>query len=280
LISRLTGHENGVTACAVSPDGRYVISASADSTVKIWSLLSGLELATLRGDGLPVRGCAVTPGGTLLFTVGDGRALRTWDLRTGRELREEPRRGARTCAVSPDGSFVVSDDEKTLVLWDLGSGGTRILAGHADEINDCAVSPDGAFVLSASSDRTLKLWDARTGRTVATLPLPAGAYSAALHPYRPLAMCGDATGNLNVLELVGVAYGPLIVTAGWQEESLVAQCPRCRETFPAGEEMLGRPTACGGCGAQLRLNPFALGEPRAGPAAPTWKRFLARMGRA
>ena len=30
-------------------------------------------------------------------------------------------------------------------------------------VNGCAVSPDGSYIVSASSDRTLKVWDALTG---------------------------------------------------------------------------------------------------------------------
>ena len=45
----LRQHLTGVLACAVTPDGRYVVSASADRTLKVWDLASGRELATLQG---------------------------------------------------------------------------------------------------------------------------------------------------------------------------------------------------------------------------------------
>jgi len=40
MAATLQGHTDGVFACAVTPDGRYTISASADKTLKIWALAS------------------------------------------------------------------------------------------------------------------------------------------------------------------------------------------------------------------------------------------------
>ena len=69
-LATLEGHADWVTACAVTPDGRRVVSASADNTLKVWDLETGRALATLeghaagvhrvRGDaGRPARGLGV-----------------------------------------------------------------------------------------------------------------------------------------------------------------------------------------------------------------------------
>jgi WD40 repeat protein len=36
LERTLDGHAGGITACAVTPDGRRVVSASRDRTLKVW----------------------------------------------------------------------------------------------------------------------------------------------------------------------------------------------------------------------------------------------------
>jgi WD40 repeat protein len=51
-------------------------------------------------------------------------------------------------------------------------GPTRVLAtlhGHADRVNACTVTPDGERVVSASNDRTLKVWDLDGSRALAVL---------------------------------------------------------------------------------------------------------------
>jgi WD40 repeat protein len=40
-MATLEGHALGVTACAVTPDGRRVVSASEDQTLKVWDLETG-----------------------------------------------------------------------------------------------------------------------------------------------------------------------------------------------------------------------------------------------
>jgi WD40 repeat protein len=45
----------------------------------------------------------------------------------------------------------------------------RTLGGHWDEVRGCAISPDGDYIVSASRDRTLKVWDVHTGEERRTL---------------------------------------------------------------------------------------------------------------
>src|SRR5207237_710633 len=45
----------------------------------------------------------------------------------------------------------------------------RALQGHRGFVTSCAVSPQGDWLVSASHDKTLKLWDSRTGAELRTL---------------------------------------------------------------------------------------------------------------
>ena len=47
--------------CVVSPDGGWVVSASADATLRVWEVASGRVVRVLSGDERPVFGCAVSP---------------------------------------------------------------------------------------------------------------------------------------------------------------------------------------------------------------------------
>ena len=69
------------------------------------------------------------------------------------------------CAISPDGSFVVSSSrDETLKIWDTITGlELRTLRGHKDWVTDCAISPNGSTIISASQDGTIRLWDVATG---------------------------------------------------------------------------------------------------------------------
>ena len=70
----------------MTPDGRRVVSASADKTLKVWDLETGRELATLEGHAACVTACAVTPDGRRVVSASGDETLKVWDLETGREL--------------------------------------------------------------------------------------------------------------------------------------------------------------------------------------------------
>jgi WD40 repeat protein len=71
-LRTLTGHAGTVTTVAVTPDGRRVVSASADRTLKVWGLESGKLVATFSGDG-EIAACAVAPDGTIVAGEASGR---------------------------------------------------------------------------------------------------------------------------------------------------------------------------------------------------------------
>jgi WD40 repeat protein len=182
LVRDLVGHARWVTACAVTPDGRRVVSASWDHTLKVWDLASGRVEATLEGHTDCVAACAVTPDGRRVVSASADKTLKLWDLASGRvEATLEGHAGGVTaCAVTPDGRRVVSaSEDHTLMVWDLASGRVEAtLEVHAGRVTACAVTSDGRRVVSVSADKTLKLWDLASRRVEATLEVDASWVTA------------------------------------------------------------------------------------------------------
>jgi len=58
LIRTLEDHTGSVSACAFSPDGRFIVSASYDRTLRVWETATGQMLRTLEGHTDEVRACA------------------------------------------------------------------------------------------------------------------------------------------------------------------------------------------------------------------------------
>lgn len=161
---RPAGHLASVWSCAISPDGRRVLSASADQTLKLWDVETGEELRTLSGHTATVEGCAFSPGGALAASAGADGTLRIWDSASGAtRIVIEPKAGALTaCTFTPCGTWIVcACNDGTLRTYDVEGGNEHaVYVGHTDIVNDCAVSTDGGVLVSASMDATLKLWDA------------------------------------------------------------------------------------------------------------------------
>ena len=99
-----------------------------------------------------------------------------------------------------------------------------------------------------------------TGEERATIPLLGAVRCVALHPRQPFAACGDEGGGIYLIDLAGIEYGPIIVTAtdlckgaGYQ-----LRCPFCNRYSDLGEDWLGTVQRCPqeGCGKPLKVNPF------------------------
>jgi WD40 repeat protein len=173
LLRNLAGHNGYVTACAVTPDGRHVVSASIDHTLRVWEIANGRAVATLQGHTYWVNACAVTPDGRHVVSASQDKTLKVWELASGRTIAtlQGHTEAVTACAVTPDGRYVVSaSHDKTLKVWELASRRTiATLQGHTAWVNACAVTPDGRHVVSASQDKTLKVWELEGGRGVASL---------------------------------------------------------------------------------------------------------------
>lgn len=162
-IRDFDGHEDVVTCLAVFGGGRYLLSGSKDTTLKMWNADSGECLRTLRGHRGNIHALAVTPDGRYALSGGVDNLLHMWDLQAGTCLRElEGHRDTiHAIAVTPDGQFALTGGEEfALRLWDLRSGQVlRELEGHTDGVTALVISDDGRYALSGGYDKTLKLWE-------------------------------------------------------------------------------------------------------------------------
>jgi WD40 repeat protein len=184
-VLRSFAHHGAVNSAALSPDGKLVLTASADGSARLSDRRTGKRAALLR-HGSGVNEAAFSPDGRLVVTVGADATAKVWDKLTGNPKPLATFKGhtalVNTGAFSPDGKVIVTaSDDGTARLWTVHPvKSIAILHGHTGHVNRAAFSRDGSLVVTASDDGTARLWDRRTGRPVALIrPGGAGAVLAA-----------------------------------------------------------------------------------------------------
>jgi WD40 repeat protein len=181
-IAECRGHTSKVLRVAFRPDGARLATTSADGSVRQWDAATGgqAEPPFDRHIG-EVLSVAYSPDGKWIASGGTDHTVRLWRA-TGREeiaVLHGHTGAVYEVAFTPDGRRVVSVSQRqghswagddTLGVWEVDArAGLPVLRGHTSYVYPVAFSPDGRRIASGSWDRTLRLWDARTGEARAVL---------------------------------------------------------------------------------------------------------------
>ncbi|KAG6032468.1 hypothetical protein E4U19_007455 [Claviceps sp. Clav32 group G5] len=184
-VLALHGHTGPVSQVRISPNGKFIASASADGSVKLWDAATGTHIDTLVGHMAGVSCLAWTPDSNMLASGSDDKAIRLWDRVTGRPKTTTRKSGAghgtaalrghhnyiHCLAFSPKGNVLASGSyDEAVFLWDVRAGRLmRSLPAHSDPVSGIDFCRDGTLVASCSTDGLIRVWDASTGQCLRTL---------------------------------------------------------------------------------------------------------------
>jgi WD40 repeat protein len=198
----------GITTAIFSPDGRLVVTASADDTARVWNLQDPAPLAILRHPDGNVVSAAFSADGTRLVTSTEGSSAPVWVVGTWERdvALIGPLNPATSASFNPSRRFVVvSSRDRNAHIFNADSGlRLAILTGHAESVNVASFSADGRWLVTASDDGSARIWDPGVEDLLQTVGTTSDAAvrRVALHPNGRLAISAEANGTARIVDVL------------------------------------------------------------------------------
>ena len=162
----LGGGAHAPSSISFSADGKHVVAGYPVGDVRIWDLGTGAytelpghkiaSVATYSANGAYVVSASL---------AGPDVPIRLWDVKRRRSQRIRSPQGERyAVAVDESGRriAIATLDQDTVIQAPDGRNRVK-LRGHQREVTALAFSPDGMHLVSASEDKTARIWSAADG---------------------------------------------------------------------------------------------------------------------
>ena len=117
----LQGHIDEISAILITSDNKYIISASRDSTIRIWFFEDSSQVAVLKGHAMDILSLAITN----------------------------------------DNKFIISGSmDTTIIIWSLPDRKqVSVLHGHTRPVYSVRLTSDNKYIISTGSDWYIRIWD-------------------------------------------------------------------------------------------------------------------------
>lgn len=153
-VQQINAHEGRITQLLFSKDGKMLVSASIDGTIKIWDPSTAKLIKALEGHKASVEKIMFNPDHKILASISL---------------------------------------DKTIILWDLTTFTQKVeLTGHQDWLTDFAFTSEGETLITSSLDKTIREWDLKTNNSKIVFEYHNPLHFLALHPnQKTLITAGD-----------------------------------------------------------------------------------------
>jgi WD40 repeat protein len=222
-----------IRSLAFSPNNLTLAGACQDKSLLAWNVAYNPgqavpaefgKLVATYAHAAAVTDVAFAPDSIQFYSSGQDKTIKAWRFASDAPIKSfaHPNRVDAVAFNSANTLLVTGCPDGNLRIWDVAKGQpTRTIAAHLamnqpSPIYSVAWSPDDKQILSASYDRSLKLWDANSGALVRELkPYKEKDFEKG---HRDAVYCGAfspdgktiASGSYRTIKLWNVADGNLL----------------------------------------------------------------------
>lgn len=202
---------------ALSADGSTLLAADVEGTVRVWDIVTRVELCCLDVGGRVVS-AALSADGRWGVCRSKSGTLRAFETAGGRIVLDAAVDSSSQggCALSAEGRLLLATLDKKLCLWDLKEAGLpRTWLAHDHYSTCCALSSDGTRTLSASDDGMALFCDAATGVELQRFKHGSEIFGCALSAQGDLAVTAGGEGAMLWDTRTGAKLRSLVGHVGW-----------------------------------------------------------------
>ena len=196
LLRTLKPHTTPVVVLAVDQTSTLLATGASDGVVKVWDILGGYVTHTFRGPNVLISAlhffevvASNRDGDSLISSQNRKKDRRKSDA--AEEIgQNEATRGFRLASGSQDGK---------VRIWDLYRGtSATVLDSHVSDVRGLDYSPEDNVLLTASRDKTIMWWDAKTWKVRKVVPVLEEVEAAGFLESGKLTYTGGANGNIRI----------------------------------------------------------------------------------
>lgn len=163
------GHDFRINAITSTPDGRHVISASADGSIKIWDISTLSEIATFCCNTIEVTSVAITPSGNTLISGAEDNSVRIWHFDEHAIPGSHVARSGAIWAVvtTLDGQWVVANSSHGATILDLTTG--DVIRNLALSLNGKSIIlpvPDTRYIVTNTFMAEIQVWELASAEVI------------------------------------------------------------------------------------------------------------------
>lgn len=162
LYATLSGHTKRVNTIQVTPDGKYIVTGGADSTIRIWDFKTLKCIRTITEQRNVILSIALAANGSYIISGGMESLGRVWDFKTGLLLRTLGGHSIeiRAVAYSKAKNYLATGStDRTVLVWNFASGSCLKRITNKMPVIAMDFSPNGNYLATGGWEHKVQIWD-------------------------------------------------------------------------------------------------------------------------
>lgn len=169
-VIRLVGHSGPIYSLKFCSSNKFILSASQDCTIRLWSLDLFKTICVYKAHVFPVWTVDFAPNDFYFCSGSADRQAIIWSLKSSKPERLITTSLSDVTVVKfhPNGNYLFTgSSDQRIRMHDIEDAKmVRSFCGHTDTVTCIDISIDGKHMLSGSKDKTVILWDIESSSVI------------------------------------------------------------------------------------------------------------------